>query len=969
MSRSSQHIISLLTLIFILGCQQQTTPSFNESVSSLQPSGEDSDTLYVPEGLKAELWAESPQFYNPTNMDVDHRGRIWVTEAVDYRDFNNKPESGYKHFPKGDRVVILEDTDGDGRADSSKVFVQDEDLQAPLGIAVFGNKVVVSSSPSVIVYTDENGDDKPDNKEVFLTGFGGFDHDHGLHAVVGGPDGKWYLNAGNAGPHNVTDQSGWTLRAGSIYTGGSPYNTENTPGMVSDDGRVWVGGVALRINPDGTGLKVMGHNFRNSYEIALDSYGNIWQNDNDDQVLSNRTTWLIEGANAGYFSRDGSRNWRADQRPGQDLPTAHWHQEDPGVLPSGDITGAGAPTGILVYESDALGSQYEGMLLSADAGRNEIFAYMPEKKGAGFELNRNKFISSVKTSTEDYIWYEEVDKTKWFRPSDIAVGTDGALYIADWYDPVVGGHQMKDKEGYGRIYRVSPENRSVQTPDINLQTTEGQIQALLNPAVNVRYSGFRRLKAKGDNVLEEVKEILSSEKDYHKARAVWLMANLGPQGIQEVENILTDPDEKMRITAFRALRQTNSENLLDYARGLINDPSPAIRREVAIALRDIPYDKSRDLIMELAKKYDGKDRWYLHGLGIALDKKEEEFYPVLKEEIAKGTNPGQWSDEAADLVWELHPESAIGDLKQRIETSKLREGQRSRAMTALAFIDSKKAADAMISLSESNVASLAQEASWWLQYRKTNEWAQYLEDWQAPPPRHPLKKHPEMLESKEIVKSSLNSMTQRIEVAKTMARDAAGGLFLIDLAAQDQLSSQIKRAAAEDLFKNPDRYVRTLAKEYFDRQSDTRNYEIQEISALDASVDEGRIQFLQNCVVCHTNGEGGGQFGPSLSDIGGKMGQRELLEAILQPEKAVQFGFEPWIITTKDGSAAYGILLSNGDIVTLLDVTGNRHVFHRDNIESSVRLSTSLMPDAASFQMSEQDLADLTKYLLSLNSE
>ncbi|NBC25246.1 MAG: dehydrogenase, partial [Bacteroidetes bacterium] len=831
MSIRSRQFIFMCVLAFLFGCQQQqTTPSFEESVSSLHPSGEDSDTLYVPEGLKAELWAESPQFYNPTNIDVDNRGRIWVTEAVDYRDFQNKPENGFKHFPKGDRVVILEDTNGDGRADSSKVFVQDEDLQAPLGIAVFGNKVVVSSSPSVIVYTDEDGDDKPDHKETFLTGFGGYDHDHGLHAVVGGPDGKWYLNAGNAGPHIVTDQSGWTLRAGSIYTGGSPYNTENSPGMVSDDGRVWVGGLALRVNPDGTGLKVMGHNFRNSYELALDSYGNMWQNDNDDQVQSNRTTWLMEGGNAGYFSRDGSRYWQADRRPGQDIPSAHWHQKDPGVMPAGDITGAGAPTGIMLYESDALGPQYQGMMLSADAGRNVIFGYKPQKKGAGFTLKRQKFISSVKRSTADYVWNEEVDRDKWFRPSDVAVGTDGAIYIADWYDPVVGGHQMRDKRGYGRIYRISPEDRLLITPDINLQTTEGQIKALLNPAVNVRYSGFRRLMSQGDKVLGDVKQILSSKKDHLRARAVWLLANLGPNGIEEVEKILSDSDEKIRVTAFRALRQTNPGSLLDYARILAGDPSPAVRREVAIALRDISFEDSHELILELARYYDGDDPWYLHSLGISLEKKEEEFYPMIKQNIAEESNPVQWSDKVADLVWELHPKSAIEDLKHRIESQELSKGQRLRAITALGFIDSKKAAETMISLSESEFSSIAQEASWWLQYRKTNDWSEYLEDWQDPLEKDPLKKHPEMLEWKKIVSNRSISDNRRIEAARMMAKNSAGGIFLVSLAARDELPSRIKQAVSKDIFKNPDRYIRTLAEQYFDRPAGEKTYDIQKIS-------------------------------------------------------------------------------------------------------------------------------------------
>ena len=78
--------------------------------------------------------------------------------------------------------MILEDTDQDGKADISKVFVEDEDLVSPLGIAVIGDKVIVSCSPNLIVYTDADGDDKPEKKEIILTGFGGLDHDHSLHA-------------------------------------------------------------------------------------------------------------------------------------------------------------------------------------------------------------------------------------------------------------------------------------------------------------------------------------------------------------------------------------------------------------------------------------------------------------------------------------------------------------------------------------------------------------------------------------------------------------------------------------------------------------------------------------------------------------------------------------------------------------------------------------------------------------------
>ena len=109
--------------------------------------------LFLPDDLEATLWAESPMFYNPTNMDVDVRGRISITEAVNYRNFNND-STNHLYHEKGDRIMILEDSDQDGTADVSKVFIQDKDLVSPLGIAVMGNKILVSCSPHLIIYTD-----------------------------------------------------------------------------------------------------------------------------------------------------------------------------------------------------------------------------------------------------------------------------------------------------------------------------------------------------------------------------------------------------------------------------------------------------------------------------------------------------------------------------------------------------------------------------------------------------------------------------------------------------------------------------------------------------------------------------------------------------------------------------------------------------------------------------------------------
>ncbi len=141
------------------------------------------DGLEVGTELAASLFAAEPQLLSPSNIDIDHRGRVWVCEIVNYRGHKGKR-------PEGDRILILEDTDGDGKADKEKVFYQGRDIDSPHGVCVLGNKVIVSAGDKVQVFTDTDGDDKPDSKEVLFSGISGTQHDHGIHAFTFGPDGK-----------------------------------------------------------------------------------------------------------------------------------------------------------------------------------------------------------------------------------------------------------------------------------------------------------------------------------------------------------------------------------------------------------------------------------------------------------------------------------------------------------------------------------------------------------------------------------------------------------------------------------------------------------------------------------------------------------------------------------------------------------------------------------------------------------
>jgi putative membrane-bound dehydrogenase-like protein len=950
------------------------TFDINQSNEGIFQQPKDDLQLYLPDDLEATLWAESPMFFNPTNMDVDAKGRIWVTEAVNYRNFNND-STKFFHHTEGDRVVILEDTNQDGKADKSTVFVEDKDLISPLGIAVIGNKTVVSCAPNLIVYTDENGDDKPDKKEILLTGFGGKDHDHSLHSVVAGPDGKWYFNVGNAGPHVVTDKSGFTIRSGSLYTGGSPYNDKNQGNQRSDDGKIWVGGLQMRMNPDGTGLEVLSHNFRNAYETYVDGRGDMWQNDNDDQVVTCRASWLMEGGNVGYFSADGTRYWQADQRPSQDMFTAHWHQEDPGVMCVGDNTGAGSPTGVTLNEGDALGEKYRGMFLSADAGRNTIFSFKPEPTGAGYNLagKRNILVTSTKSDDKGYVWNDAnhtADLTKWFRPSDVTIGTDGAIYIADWYDAVVGGHQMKDEGGYGRIYRITPKGKKLTAPKFDGSNTEGPLAAFKNPAANVRNWAFEKLKNQGESVIPQVKTLISDKNPYVQTRAVYLLSQLGNKGKTEVESLLNDPNEQIRLVAFKALRLLNpKEKVLPLAQKMVFDKSFLIKREVGVSIQNLPLAQTKDIILDLIKNYDGKDPYMLEAIGLAAAGKEEELYPTVLAAFSTEKTPDKWSQKLTNLIWRLHPILSVNDLKSRANTSGLSLIERKKAITALAFIKHKTAAEAMLDLSKSKLTDVAEQAKYWLSFRQSNDWFDLL-DWSKTGLNlEQEKKLAEMKAGREKMLNEYVAFWDRKNTAQYMAKDSLGGQILIGMASEKKLPQDLIPVVEEVIFSNPNQAVRVQASQYFKRPGVGKVFNLQNITGLKPNGKAGQKVFTTSCATCHKVGNEGMEIGPELTLIKKKFDKLGLLDAIINPSGGIVFGYEGWLINKKDGDSVYGFLVADGEqAVVVKDVAGQKHTIATKDISSRKKQDASLMPDPTMMGLSEKNLADLTEYLLTLKN-
>ncbi len=855
----------------------------------------------VPEGLEVTVWARSPLLRNPTNMDVDAQGRIWVTEGVNYRKHAGRD-------PAGDRVVVLEDTNGNGRADKSTVFVQEPSFIAPLGMAVIGDQVIVSHAPDLIVYTRADPtaakfNPRTDKRDVLLTGFNGQNHDHSLHSVTFGPDGKWYFNQGNSGAY-FTDRSGKTFRVGSAYDpSGSgatklfSWKPQDISGAASDDGHAYVGGFAMRMNPDGTGVEVIGYGFRNSYEQTVTSFGDVFQSDNDDTPAC-RTAFLLPYASAGFFSRDGTRTWQADRRPGQSITTAQWRQEDPGVMPAGDIYGAGAPTGMLSYEADALGTNYRGMIVACDAARNVLFGYLPQPDGAGYKLEHFDLLTTNKeqklSGIDSLKGKISTDLKTWFRPSDAVVGPDGAIYVADWFDPRVGGHQDFDDGLKGAIYRIAPKGFKSVIPKFDLTTTDGQITALKSPAVNVRAAGFLRLRAQGAAAVAPVAALLNEENPFIRARAIWLLALLGDAGVGKVEALQSSPNAAVRVTAFRALRSARGIQNAHPA-PLATDPSPAVRRELAVALRDVPLNFSRTLLLDLARGYDGKDRTYLEAWGIGCTGKEADIAAALAA-TQKEKDPIKWTPAYAQLVWRLTPASATGEFATRAAAKSLSDSDRLAATTALGFIPTREASTALLDLAQNSTEPVKTTALWWLLNYKNTRWNEFALD--------------EQLKARGLYDP------EKVVISESLVPPAP--------------ATKLPSAAT--------------------------------IATLNGDAKHGAA-LAQACRLCHRIDGQGADYAPSLASIGSKQATEALITSIVDPSADIAHGYEGTEVILKDGKVIHGLVQSAGDPVVVQSTGGTTQLVPAAKIKTRRPLGRSLMLSAEQLGLSSQDVADVAAYL------
>lgn len=999
---SMKRIIPLLSFIIVGLMSCQTNQNSN---TDLHSSNQATSSLKVADGLEATLFASEPMIVNPTNIDIDTRGRVWVCEGFNYRlDLN--PTNPHK--AEGDRIVILEDTDGDGKADKHKVFYQGNDINSALGICVFGNKVIVSRSPDVFVFTDEDGDDIPDSKEILYTGIGGEEHDHGMHAFVMGPDGRLYFNFGNAG-RQLKDKDGHVL-------------TDIHGNEISEEGP-FQEGMVFRTNADFSGLEVLGNNFRNNYEVAVDAFGTIWQSDNDDDGnKGTRINFVMEYGNYGYkdeYTKAGWRKYRTGMS--DDISLRHWHLNDPGVVPNLLQTYAGSPTGITVYEGDLLPDVFQNQMIHCDAGPNIVRSYPVTPQGAGYTA---KIVNLVDGTTDN-----------WFRPSDVCAAPDGSVFIADWYDPGVGGHQMGDT-ARGRIFRIAPPKTPYKPAKPDFNTPEGATKALVSPNASIRGSAWMALEKMGTNAETALKSLWESENPRHRARALWLLARLPGTGSSYVDQALSDENSDIRITGLRVARQLN-QALIPRLTKMAEDESPQVRREVAIAIRHLDPVDTEDIWVSLAESYPHGDRWYLEALGIASDLNPEIFFSAWRKQVGNEWN----TPSGRDIVWRVRSKSAVPLLASLIQDSGSTQemakyfraldfhvdGSKNQFLAAMLGGDRPDQTEMDYLLLNHMDVEFVQKST---QAKKamgpiiekikgTEEYLRLVERLQLKDQHTYLLQmalddptsqlgnqaidilqdmnqiglfEQKLLEGNEaeistvltalgqaqgsearnllegIVKDEARPMHIRRLAIQNLTSGWSGENRMIELLDENTLPDELAKAGAIKLLSAWRGKYREKAAEFLNLSDEGNTLPpINELVATTGNENAGKVVFKQNCSSCHQiNGEGI-DFGPKLSEIGSKLSKEAMYGSIMNPSAGISFGYEGYLFSTNDGNKVAGFIVSEtGDEIDVRMAGGVTRTLKKSEISEQVLLENSLMTPDLHKVMTQEQLVDLVEYLSNL---
>lgn len=998
-----------LPLVFISAWISPAAADFPALYNSEQgqgkpmPAAEAAAALKLPAGFQATLFAAEPEVQNPIAMAWDAKGRLWVAENYTYAERSKRFE-----LALNDRVVVLEDTNGDGKADKRTVFT--DDVQMLTGIEIGRGGVWLMCPPQVIFIPDANGDAVPDAApRVVLDGFTvAKDNYHNFaNGLKWGPDGWLYGRCGHSCP-------------GRLGIPGTP-----------DDQRIPIVGGLWRFEPERKVVEVLTHGTTNPW-------GHDWDQHGEGFFINtvNGHLWhLMHGA---HFKEGTDPNPGVYQR--LDMIADHWHFDTKGGWQSSrdgkaDSLGGGhAHIGMMIYQAEAWPEEW----------RNRLFTLNMHGRRANVERLEREGSAYVGKHQADVFFASDT----WFRGIEISTGPDGQAYILDWSDTGECHESTGVHRDSGRIFKIT--YGEAQKPDLSAlgaltaQNIGGlvrnsnawfdrmaRVELMPTPYSNGAVDYLQRVPPAG--VVAALKDIVAKDSNsVHRLRALWSLHAAGEAKPELLRPLLKDPDEHIRVWAIRLLTDTWS---LDTGMGPVasqppvdepelqgefvamakGDASGLVRLVLAQTLQRLPVARRAALasaiaahaedaqdhslpamvwyglipvgdsdplaLVEVAKGCQWPDtlRWITRNLAARMEKDSAPLnallaavQPARHGAVLKGIaealqgwrkapKPAAWdafakaasAPEDAALVRDLG--TVFGDGRALDEVKKL-------VLDAKAYVPSRVAA--LKTLIDNRPPDLRQVCEALLDVRDVNAVAvRGLALFDDPAIGVSLAKGYRKF-STSARPAVLDTLVSRpFFVKPLLAEMAAGRIPRVDLTAfharqirafnDEALNQQLKDAWGE---------LRESAGDKKQLITSLKEKLTPDVLGK-ATLGNGRILFTALCSSCHTMYGSGGKVGPDLTGSG-RANLDYLLENIADPSGVVSADFRMSILTLKDGRVLSGVASQANDRTVTLRTLTEELKLERSEVAKQEVSPVSMMPEGLLLALQPDQVRDLIAYLM-----
>ena len=926
------------------------------------------------DGFIANVWAGEPMVTQPMAFCWDDRGRLWVAENRDYESrvdgFSNSGDS---------RIVILEDTDNDGTADSRKVFL--EGIPFPSAIAVGFDGLFLGAPPNLLFVPDKNRDDVADKTdiEVLLTGWGIRDRHETINSFHWGPDGWLYGLEGFATPSKIRKPKG----KGKIYK-----HKEDFPEDLLEAEGVDINGGVWRYHPTKKRFEVVAHGFSNPWGIDYDKKGQLF-------ISACVIPHLFHVVPGGIYHRQGGQHFNPYVYNDIQTIVDHRHRSAHG--------------GARIYQSDAFPKTHHDRIFMANIHEHAVLSDVLEPKGSGF----------VAQHGDDFLL---ANNAQWIGFS-MEIGPSGDLYVLDWHDADICGKEVLNKET-GRIFRISPQNSLAE----NWEGRYGDLRALSDEKlVQLQTSKsdwharrarvilqFRATKGALDEIaIARLKELFSTgENPDHRLRAMWTLHNTHSFSSEALQKALTDSDEYVRAWAIQMGcedKDASGEFLKTMIAMSTNDPSAVVRLYLAAALQRVDAETQWQLVKGLiSKNSDIKDHnipkmiWY--GMEDLVAKEPAKALNLLVSchlpQIAEFISRRLMDADQLNLVVNAltkYPNQSQSILKGMLSGLEGRSDITAPKNWETVYAKLKKQKEnAPLAL---KVAQLFGDTEAAKQFLVT------LKDTTAP-----LKSRIEALEglaSKQrgelvaVLPRLLDEPGLRIYVIRAMAayNHEPFGLLLLEqfeklnmkeqgealqtLASRGTYGRLLTQAIKDENMEKGDipayvaRQLRRVVGNGFvevwgpidqlsnDKSLAYRRYEklLTQDALASADLTNGKTLFEQTCSACHKLFDDGGKIGPDLTGSN-RTDIDYLLNNLIEPSSDIQDDYKMVVITSRDGRTYSGNIIAENERQLTLRVIGqDQLVLNKSDIQSQETSTLSMMPEGLLETLSGQEIIDLLAYL------